>query len=116
MYNIMHMFVCIFIYVLSKDLYVCINLSSGKVKPEVSELHRHIVPEYAARWRDLGVQLNIPEHHLETIAVDNIHHPSYSEQCCKAVLRKWMQITVNATWDMLYSAIDHLPHSSHDGM
>ena len=95
-------------------MYSSFILSSGNRKPEVSELHKHIVPKYAARWRDLGVQLKIPEHHLNTIAVNNTNHPSYSEQCCKAVLEKWMDITHNATWNMLHLAIDHFTTSSHN--
>ena len=90
------------------------NFTLGNRKPEASELHRHIVPKYAARWRDLGVQLKIPEHHLNTIAVNNTNHPSYSEQCCKAVLEKWMKITPNATWDKLHSVIECFTTLSHD--
>ena len=88
----------------------------GNGKPEVKELHTQIVPKCAAKWRDFGVQLKIPEHHLNTIAVDNINHPSYSEQCCKAVLRKWMEITPNPTWRMLQMAVNCLSDSSYDGM
>ena len=73
------------------------------------------MPKYAAKWRDLGVQLKIAEHYLNTIAVDYCNHPSYSEQCCKAVLQKWMEST-DATWDMLQTAIDCLHNSPHDGM
>ena len=74
--------------------------------PELSELHREIVPKCAARWRDLGIELKIPVHHLNTIAVDNTHHPSYSEQCCKAVLQKWMEITPKPAYSTLQKAVD----------
>ena len=97
-------------------MHILYFLSLGSGKPEVSELHRHIVPKYAARWRDLGVQLKISEHHLDTIAVDNTNHPSYSEQCCKAMLQKWMDITPDATWSIIQMAIDCLPDSSPNGM
>ena len=97
-------------------MHILYTLSSGSEKPEVSELHKHIVPKYAARWRDLGVQLKIPEHHLNTIAVNNANHPSYCEQCCKAMLQKWLKITPNATWSMLHMAIDCLSDSSRNGM
>ena len=97
-------------------MHILYCLSSASEKPEVSELHRHIVPKYAVRWRDLGVQLKIPGHHLDIIAVDNINHPSYNEQCCKAMLWKWLEITPNATWNMLQMAISYLPDSSHSGM
>ena len=76
--------------------------------PELIELHQNIVPVYAARWKDLGIQLKIPLHHLDTIAVNNVNHPHYSQQCCKAVLQKWMEITPNPTMNMLQIAIDSL--------
>ena len=87
-------------------MYSLFNLSTGNRKPELSELHRQIVPKYAARWRDLGVQLKIPINYLDEIAEDNANRPSCSRKCCKAMLQKWMEITPNATWDMLHSAID----------
>ena len=70
---------------------------------------------YAARWRDLGIQLKIPMHHLDTIAVNHVNHPSYSQQCCKAMLQKWMEITPNATWHMLQRGIDGLMCISQEG-
>ena len=97
-------------------MHILYSLSSDSGKPEVSELHRHIVPKYAAKWRDLGVQLKIPEHHLNTIAVNNTNHPFYSEQCCKAMLQKWMEITPDATWSILQMATNCLSDSSHNGM
>ena len=108
----MHYFTLLF----SKLMHILYSLSSGSENPEVSELHSRIVPKYAARWRDLGVQLKIPEHHLNTIAVNNTNHPSYCEQCCKAMLQKWMEITPNATWSVLNMATDCLSDSSHNGM
>ena len=95
-------------------MHILYSLFSDSGKPEVSELHRHI--EYAAKWRDLGVQLKIPEHHLNTIAVNNTNHPFYNEQCCKAMLQKWMEITPDATWSILQLATNCLSDSSHNGM
>ena len=83
--------------------------------PELSELHREIVPKCAAKWRDLGVELKIPVHHLDAIAVNNAHHPSYSQQCCTAVIQKWMEITPNPTWTVLQKAIDSLSGLSYEG-
>ena len=74
-------------------------------KIEISELHRSIVPKYAARWKDLGIQLKIPENHLDIIEADN----KKSQECCKAMLQKWMEITPDVTWNMLQKAISNLP-------
>ena len=76
---------------------------------EISDLWKAIVPKYAARWKDLGTQLKIPEHHLDAIAVNKVNHPSYSAECCKAMLQKWMEITPDATWDVLEAATECLP-------
>ena len=83
--------------------------------PELSELHRDIVPKCAARWRDLGVELKIQKCQLDAIAADNANHPSCSEQCCKAVLQKWMEITPNPTWNMIQKATDNLSSLSCGG-
>ena len=81
---------------------------------ELSELYRDIVPKYAARWRDLGVALQLQNNRLDAIAVNNANHPSHSEQCCKSVLQKWMEITPNSTRNMLQKAIDGLSGLSYE--
>ena len=76
---------------------------------EIADLCKTVVPKHAARWKDLGMELKIPQCHLNTIAVDKVNHPSYSAECCKAMLQKWMEITPAANWDMLQAAIESLP-------
>ena len=81
----------------------------GDETPNFSDLHRIIVPRYAPRWRDLGVQLNIPISYLDTIAINNKNHPHHCHQCCTVMLQRWMEITTKPSWDILHKAIDHLP-------
>ena len=38
-----------------------------------------------------------------------------SEQCCRAMLQKWMHMTPKPTWNKLNKAINNLPLLSHDG-
>ena len=83
-------------------------IALGNVQPKQSDLNRYIVPKFAARWNDLGIQLKVPRHYLDAIAVDKTNHPS-SEQCCKAMLQKWIEITPNATWNILQQSTSHLP-------
>ena len=80
----------------------------GNTKPEIRYLHRYIVPKYSTKWEELGLLLEVPTHHLDIIKCD---HPSSVKECCKAMLRKWMEITPDATWNKLYKAIDGLPSS-----
>ena len=58
----------------------------------------------AYRWRDLGVQLLLPDHQrvLRVIAAD---HPSDTVSCCKCVLEKWLDTTTDATWNQLITAL-----------
>ena len=84
------------------------------MKPKESDLLRYIIPKFAAKWRDLGVLLEITNHHLDTIAVNNNSHPAYIEQCCKSMLQKWMEISPDSTWDKLQKSIGHLPRLSHN--
>ena len=83
--------------------------------PELSDLYRNIVPKYAARWKDLGILLKIPVHNLDAIAANHVHYSSYSEECCKAMLNKWMQFNSRPTWDELLEAIDNLSLLSNNG-
>jgi len=92
-------------------LYPYVLFILGNKIPELSELYRYIVPQYAARWKDLGVALKIPTHHLNIIEVTGVNHPCYIQECCKAVLQKWMEITPKPTWNILQKAIASLPQN-----
>jgi len=66
-------------------------------------------------WKDLGVALKIPDNYLDIIAADHVNDRSYSQQCCKAMLKKWMEINPKPTWYILQKAIDCLHSLSHYG-
>ena len=68
---------------------------------------------YASRWRDLGIQLEIPVHILDTISVDNRHVPAHSQTCCLDMLNRWMQRNADICWNELNTAIANLP-PAHD--
>ena len=87
----------------------CCNFLLGNETPKESDLYKKIVKKHAARWKDLGVELEISMYFLDTIAIDYCNHPSFSEQCCKTVLWKWLEITPEASWNKLQKAIDNLP-------
>lgn len=73
------------------------------------------MPKVAARWKDLGQELKIPDYHLNTIEANNVHYSSHCEKCCQDMFRKWIQSTVSPSWDILQNAIDSLPRISDDG-
>ena len=90
-------------------------IALGNKPPDLSDLYKNVVPKVAARWKDLGVELNIPIHHLDIIAVDHHNHPKYSETCCQAMFQRWLQSTIKPSWDVLQKAIDNLPRLSPNG-
>ena len=67
------------------------------------DLHKHFVPLYATRWKDIGVYLGIELVHLDTIRAN---HPHDVENCFSELLEKWLMWDTDATWDKLFTAID----------
>ena len=59
------------------------------------------MPKYAARWKDLGIQLNIRTYALDAIAVDKANFPNFTEWCCLAMFQKWLETTPDASLDLL---------------
>ena len=77
------------------------------------EVYRYVVPQYAHKWRDLGVLLYFDECELEII-FSNAGNDS--EECCRHLLSRWLQKSTDASWNTLLLAIDELPEFSHQGL
>jgi len=86
----------------------CINnkipLRVGDDRPTPKDLYNHVILQAAVKWRDLGVQLLDPpsESELDIIKED---HPQNVRECCKCVLRKWLEKTPDASWKQLLEAL-----------
>ena len=70
-------------------------------KPLLKELQNLVTPYYAASWRDIGLQLGIPDGTLQLIEND---YPS--DKKCFTMFSKWLQSDVNASWSKLIKAIN----------
>ena len=81
---------------------------TGQEKPHIKELHKSIVPLWAAKWRELGEELGLSQHELENISMDHAYHPHRCEECCKAVLKKWLEQDLTASWIKLNEATDSI--------
>ena len=99
-------------YLFCQILSQCVLL--GNTTPKLSDLQKDIVPKYAARWRDLGIQLNIPIYTLDIIAKDNANDREHARSCCRGMLNKWIETNTEATWNELHEAIANLPVLSGD--
>ena len=89
---------------------IFVNVITGQNRPQLAELNRSIVPVWAAKWRELGEAIGLSSNELEIISADHSYHPSRSEECCKVVLRKWLEKDSTASWNKL-KAIESLSYN-----
>ena len=58
--------------------------------------------DFAHKWYDLGLQLELTEGTLETIKSDN---PENSQHCLRKMLSTWLKIDPMPTWQTLCAAL-----------
>ena len=63
-----------------------------------------MTPQYATRWREIGIQLNLTS---ETISIIQEDNPGSAKKCCNVMLMKWLEVTTDASWQKLFTAIDN---------
>ena len=77
-------------------------------RPELRDVNKCVVPEYAHRWEELGILLHFKQSELAIILSD---FRNDAKQCCRNLLSTWLEKNSNASWDQLIRAIDDLPPS-----
>lgn len=75
-------------------------------QPQIAELYCEVIPKYANYWEDLGIKLGLKGHHIAVISQNNAFNPNRTLDCCKDMLKKWLQIDSGATWGKLRDAIN----------
>ena len=85
------------------------HATTGNRRPTLRDVQRHVIPNYAHKWRHLGTQLEFSEAELEII-FSNFRNDS--EKCCRDLVSRWLSKNPNATWDQLLTAINNLPQQS----
>ena len=79
------------------------NLSTVSTTPTQQELQQYVTPQYAAGWREIGVELGLSDAKLRFIKQD---HPHRIKECCNEMFSEWLRVETTATWEKLFSAID----------
>ena len=82
-----------------------LNIYTGKDKIDLASLYKNIVP-CITDWEDLGVYLGLQPHELDCISKDNEYTPNRTRNCCKAVLKKWLELECSPTWGKIEDAIN----------
>ena len=78
---------------------------TGDERPDMRDLHSHIVKQYAVHWERLGLELGLKQYDIDNIAANNARLPKKVEVSCAAVLQQWLDIDPSATWAKLDDAI-----------
>ena len=70
--------------------------------PLLDDLCEHIIPRYAAKWKVIGVLLNIP---ISTI--DVIEHDYFDAvRSCKFMFEYWLINDTTASWEKIFTVIE----------
>ena len=78
-------------------------LSTVTTKPELKDLYIHFTPQYAPKWKIIGSVLGITSERLDIIEHDNREK---AELCCNDMLRWWLRVDLNASWEKLFTVIE----------
>ena len=79
--------------------------SLGYDRPSLRDLHNHVIPAVASKWRDLGVQLLNPSTSDNILEIIKENHPQDVMGCCKYMLQKWLDTIPDASWNQLLEAL-----------
>lgn len=79
------------------------NLKSAvNTTPSWKDLHRYVIPQYAIRWKEMGIMLDLSLHELKIIELDRF---STMERCI-TMFMWWLERDLSASWGKLFAAIE----------
>ena len=88
------------------NLIFCVNhfCSSAASTPlTVKEIQNELRELTAAKWYQLGLQLEIPPATLSTIEID---YPHDAQRCLPEVINRWLRNTPECSWAKLAQAVE----------
>ena len=72
-------------------------------RPNIKDLCRCVLPQYAAHWKKIGIFLGIQPGQLAVIQLNN---PANANGCCTDLFIKWLEGVENVTWENMFEAIN----------
>ena len=72
---------------------------------QLSEVMRNEHTAIATKWYELGLELVDSNRILKVIKAD---HPNDVNICCRSMFDKWLDITPDASWDKLITALNNV--------
>ena len=83
----------------------------GTDKPTVEILNNYVKDKVAQKWYDLGEQLLSTEP-SEMLDMIKQHCPTNDSLCCAKMFDKWLNVDVEASWDKLMAALEHIDRTT----
>lgn len=81
---------------------ICLFYHLATSTPSLKDLFELITPQYATKWREIGIVLGL---RIEKINIIQANWPHNIEQCCNRMLETWRETDLSASWEKLFSAI-----------
>ena len=75
----------------------------SELRPTEQYLNRLFIKNYATKWRDIGLELNITSNNLDIIKTNN---PNEVQERCRGMLKVWLDIDPEASWEKLLRAVE----------
>ena len=82
-----------------------------KSRPRHRDLSDLVTPDYAAKWKDIGLLLGLTQPKLNIIKYDDNR---IAIKCCNEMWRIWLVSHTNATWEKVLNTLEHIKKGMFD--
>ena len=82
----------------------------GTNKPTIKSLIKYR-GKLALHWRDLGIQL-LQEKDINRLNIIKENHPTDIERCCDEMIKRWLDVDTEASWDKLIHALKQIEQNA----
>ena len=79
-------------------------ISVLKSMPELRDLSDLVTPDYAAKWKTIGLLLGLTQAQLDIIEND---HGRSAIKSCNEMWGKWLATHTDATWEKVLNSLEH---------
>ena len=70
----------------------------------MKDISNIVIPKVAKKWHELGIQL-LKQSQLPKLDEIQKAYPNDLQRCCVEMLKYWLTVTPEATWDNLIHAL-----------
>lgn len=94
------------VYIIIKAYLTGDDIPKGK-----KDLPTHIIRQFAAKWKRLGIELGLKDYDIANISENNGHHPRRMKVCFVDMIEQWLKENPFPTWGKLDDAINKIRSS-----